>query len=178
MPWVLRPHVVPGVLQFDVATGGTGVHACCRPHVTIPGRCAQLLPVIGRLTRAAVRVQMAEHAPAYVVYGTPKPQFPTLCFIPKEDSAPSCTASQPHLFRLCACVAPAAGELLTDTIGSDSASGEDMVDEQAVQDAHEKLAKEMVARGSVAKKQSAEDQRATEDVADAPEEHAEPDDGT
>ena len=63
-------------------------------------------------------MQMAEEAPAYVVYGTPKPQFPTLCFILTEESAPSCTASQPHLHRLCACVAPPTGDALADTLES------------------------------------------------------------
>lgn len=108
---------------------------------------------------------MAEHAPAYVVYGTPKPQFPTLCFIPREGHAPTCTSAQPHLFRLCPCVTPAAGELLTDTIGSEDEAGEEAVGERgAGQEAREKVAKGVVAKDVMAKEVMAKDVVAKDSV--------------
>lgn len=46
----------------------------------------------------------SSEVPAYVVYGTPKPLYPTMCFTASpEVELGSCSAAQPHLQRLCAC---------------------------------------------------------------------------
>jgi hypothetical protein len=42
-------------------------------------------------------------APAYVVYGTPKPQFPTMCFALAPGTKLQCRAEDGAMRRLCAC---------------------------------------------------------------------------
>ena len=45
-------------------------------------------------------------APSYVVYGSQKAQFPTMCFISPEGEKSECTAESSVSVRLCACCAP------------------------------------------------------------------------
>lgn len=86
---------------------------CYNRDTTAPDATADPLAL-----QTTLYVQMAAEAPAYVVYGTMKQLFPTLCFTLPQAASPSCMAAQPHLMRLCACVPQPAAEVLTTSITS------------------------------------------------------------
>lgn len=70
----------------------------------------------------------SNEVPAYIVYGTPKPLYPTMCFTASPDVvAGSCGASQAHLQRLCACAPWKPSETLVSMeAGTEDAEKQDL----------------------------------------------------
>lgn len=104
------PHIPEGVTvhagakgaDCDVTCTEAGLH--CAPEAVQAISSCDLLRDHFECEAGCAEGKDSQDVPAYVVYGTPKPLYPTMCFTASPGlEVGSCSASQPHLQRLCAC---------------------------------------------------------------------------
>lgn len=104
------PPVPAGVTVLPAAKGADCATACTERGLVCDAVALRALNHCDALREAfpceagcAVSGVRAE-APAYVVYGSAKPLFPTMCFVAESEERITCGTQQLYLRRLCACV--------------------------------------------------------------------------
>jgi hypothetical protein len=102
IPEGISVHVGAKGADCDVTCANANLH--CAPNVVQAISSCDLLREHFECEAGCAEAKDSKEVPAYVVYGTPKPLYPTMCFIASpEVQMVSCNAAKEHLQRLCAC---------------------------------------------------------------------------
>lgn len=125
LPEGVTAHAGAKGADCDSACADAGLH--CAPEAVQAISSCDLLREHFECEAGCSEAKESTEAPAYVVYGTPKALYPTMCFTASAGvEMGSCSAAQPHMQRLCAC-APwkAAGEIMSIEAGAENGQQQD-----------------------------------------------------